>query len=129
MRPHMDVRRLAAIDMWGSTGAPWRRWVILVEFLLGVVGVALLGILLASSGGAFRAVVGWWMIGVAANYLPLSAHGLTLIRPGALEKEIQGVDVPADLRHYTGAQLWVMVPLLLLLLGLLQWRGDRRHRA
>ncbi|MEH1059344.1 hypothetical protein V6U89_29570 [Micromonospora sp. CPCC 206171] len=30
----LDVRRLAAIDMWGSAGARWRRWIILAEFLL-----------------------------------------------------------------------------------------------
>lgn len=117
----LDVRRLAAIDMWGSAGVRWRRWVILAEFLLGVVGGGAIGFALVSSGGAVRPVIGWWLIGVAANYLPLSLYALVLVRPGALEAEIDGVDVFAELRHYTTAQLWVVVPLLLVVLAAGQW--------
>ncbi|MFG1840352.1 hypothetical protein [Micromonospora sp. NPDC049175] len=122
----LDVRRLAAIDMWGSAGVQWRRWVILAEFLLGVVGAGALGVLSVSSGGGLRTVVGWWLIGLAVNYVPLSVHALTLIRPGALEAEIRGVDVPGELRHYTTAQLWVVVPLLVAVLAVDQWRRNRR---
>ncbi|MFC4016445.1 hypothetical protein ACFOW4_00560 [Micromonospora sp. GCM10011542] len=122
----LDVRRLAAIDMWGSAGVRWRRWVILGEFLLGVVGAAALGLVSLASGGGLQTVAGCWLIGLAANYVPLSAHALSLIRPGALEAEIEGVDVPAELRHYTVAQLWVIVPLLVLVLAIGQWRRDRR---
>ncbi|MFG1869092.1 hypothetical protein [Micromonospora arborensis] len=122
----LDVRRLAAIDMWGSAGVRWRRWVILAEFLLGVVGVGVLGLLAVSSGDGLRTVVGWWLIGLAVNYVPLSVHALTLIRPGALEAEIRGVDVPAELRHYTAAQLWVVVPLLVAVVAVVQWRRNRR---
>ncbi|GAA3390468.1 hypothetical protein [Cryptosporangium minutisporangium] len=84
----LDVRRLAAIDMWGSAGVRWRRWVILAEFLLGVVGAGALGVVANSSGGQ-RAVLGYWLIGLAANYVPLSAHAVSLIRPGALESELR----------------------------------------
>ncbi|MEO3747244.1 hypothetical protein [Plantactinospora sp. B5E13] len=120
----LDVRRLAAIDMWGSVGVRWRRWVILGEFLLGVVGGGVLGLALASSGGGVRTGLGWWLTGVAANYVPLSVHALTLVRPGALEAEIREVDVAAELRHYTTAQMWVIVPLLLVVLAVRQ-----RHRS
>lgn len=123
----LDVRRLAAIDMWGSAGAPWRRWIILAEFLLGVLGGGALGLgLLSAGGGAGRTAVGLWLTGVAANYVPLSVHALTLVRPGALDAEIEGVDVPAELRHYTTAQLWVAVPLLLVPLAAAQWRRHPR---
>ncbi|WFE54791.1 hypothetical protein [Micromonospora sp. WMMD1155] len=122
----LDVRRLAAIDMWGSAGVRWRRWVILAEFLLGVGGGGALGLLAVSSGGGLRTVVGWWLIGLAVNYVPLSVHALTLIRPGALEAEIRGVDVPGELRHYTTAQLWVAVPLLVAVLAVVQWPRIRR---
>jgi hypothetical protein len=122
----LDVRRLAAIDMWGSAGVRWRRWVILAEFVLGVVGGGALGGASLSSGNNPGTVVGCWLIGLAANYVPLSVHALTLIRPGALEAEIEGVDVPAELRHYTTAQLWVLVPLLLVVLAVVQWRRNRR---
>jgi ABC-type uncharacterized transport system involved in gliding motility auxiliary subunit len=79
-----------------------------------------------SSGPALGTVVGCWLIGLAANYVPLSVHALTLIRPGALEAEIEGVDVPAELRHYTTVQLWVVVPLLLVVLAVVQWQRNRR---
>ncbi|MEE6263604.1 hypothetical protein [Plantactinospora sonchi] len=123
MTLRLDVRRLAAIDMWGSAGVRWRRWVILAEFLLGVFGGGALGLALASSGGGVRTGLGLWLTGVAVNYVPLSAHALTLVRPGALEAEIREVDVAAELRHYTTAQLWVVVPLLLVVLAVR--RGHR----
>ena len=122
----LDVRRLAAIDMWGPAGARWRRWIILAEFLLGVFGGGALGLgLLSSGGGAGRTAIGLWLTGVAANYVPLSVHALTLVRPGALDAEIEGADVPAELRHYTTAQLWVAVPLLLVPLAAAQQRRRR----
>jgi len=89
------------------------------------VGGGALGALSVASGGALPTVVGCWLIGVAANYVPLSLHALTLIRPGALEAEIRDVDVAGELRHYTTAQLWVLVPLLLVALAV----GQRRRNG
>jgi hypothetical protein len=126
MSLRIDVRRLAALDMWGSAGARWRRWVILAEFLLGVVGITAVGVALLRSGGAGGTALAWWSFGVAANYAPLSWYALAFIRPGALEDEIEGVDVFAELRHYTLAQLWVVVPLLFVVLAVAQSR--RRSR-
>jgi hypothetical protein len=123
----LDVRRLAAIDMWGSAGVRWRRWVILAEFLLGVVGCGALGVDLVFRGD-LQTVLGCWLIGLAANYVPLSVHALTLIQPGALEAEIRGVDVPGELRHYTTAQLWVLVPMLFVVLAVRQRRRTSSPR-
>jgi hypothetical protein len=124
----LDVRRLAAIDMWGSAGARWRRWVILAEFVFGVFGVGALGLTLVSSAdGAAGALIGLWFVGVAANYAPLSLYALAFVRRGALEAEIEGVDVFGELRHYTTAQLWVAVPLLLVVVAAVQHtRGGGR---
>lgn len=122
----LDVRRLAAIDMWGSAGAPWRRWVILIEFLAGTVGIVAVGVVVLSAGSAGRTVLGLWFIGVGLNYLPLALYALAFVRPGALEAEIEGVDVFAELRHYTTAQFWVVVPLLLVVLAARQRRQRRR---
>jgi len=119
----IDVRRLAAVDMWGSVGATWRRWVILAEFLVGVAGPVVIAILLAgaeSSPISVATVV--WLAGLSANYLPLAWYALIFIRPGALAAEITGVDVPAELRHYTTAQFWVFVPFLLAVLAVRQAR-------
>jgi len=35
-------------------------------------------------------------------------------RPGALAAELAGIDLRAELRHYTRAQAWVFVPFSLL---------------
>jgi hypothetical protein len=128
--PDLDVRRLAAVDMWGSAGAPWRRWVILVEFVAGVAGIAAIGVALLVGGGALAVVLGVWAFGVAANYVPLAAHALSLIRAGRLEAELAQVDVGAELRHYTAAQLWIVVPVLVAVLGARQaWARKRRAGA
>lgn len=123
MAVRIDVRRLAAVDMYGSAGARWRRSVILVEFLAGVVGIALIAVLLLRQGGGIgTTAVSAWLLGVAANYVPLALHALSLIPPGALAAELAGVDVGAELRHYTTAQFWVFVPLLLAVLAIRQAR-------
>jgi hypothetical protein len=126
MAVRIDVRRLAAVDMYGSAGARWRRWVILVEFLAGVVGIALIAVLLLRPGaGMGTTVVAAWLLGVAVNYVPLALHALSLIRPGALTAELAGVDIGAELRHYTTAQFWLFVPLVLAVLAIRQTRDGR----
>lgn len=118
-----DVRRLAAVDMYGSAGAPARRWVILVEFVVGALGCVALGLW---SYGSLSSVAGRifsaWLVGVGLNYIPLALHAVSLSRPGALDRELAGVDVRGELRFYTTAQLWIVVPLLLVVLAL-QQRG------
>ena len=116
----VDVRRLAAVDMYGTAGARWRRWVILAEFLVGVAGIGALGVVLLRAGGAGYVVAGVWALGVAANYAPLAWYALRLIRPGALEAEIAGVDVLGELRRYTTRQFWVLIPFLFVVLALRQ---------
>jgi len=94
--------------------------VILVEFVVGVVGAVLLAVLLAmlrDDAGPLGWVLVAWLLGIAANYLPLALYAFVLIRPGALEAELDGVDVLTELRHYTVVQLWVFVPLVLAVLA------------
>jgi hypothetical protein len=54
--------------------------------------------------------------------VPLALHVLSLRRPGALAAEREGVDIPGELRRYTGLQVWVAVPLAIVTLALLQLR-------
>jgi hypothetical protein len=123
----VNVRRLAAVDMYGSAGAPWRKWVILAEFLTGVAGTVVIAVLLLRAGnGPAATVPAVWLFGLAANYVPLAAHALSLIRPGALDAELAGVDITASLRHYTVAQFWVLVPFLFVVLAARQRRTARR---
>ncbi|MEU4399419.1 hypothetical protein [Micromonospora orduensis] len=110
----MDVRRLAAIDMYGTRGTVRRRRIILAEFLGGVVVMVALGSwLLASTSGSGTRLVGLWLVGAGLNYAPLAGHAIALTRPGALDAELAGVDTDRELRRYTVLQLWVFVPLSL----------------
>jgi hypothetical protein len=84
--------------------------VILAEFGLGTLGATAFGVWLLTWGGVGGLVVGILLLGLAANYLPLTVHVLALWRPEALETELAGVDLGAQLRHYTRAQVWVLVP-------------------
>lgn len=126
----MNVRRLAAIDMYGSQGSRRRRRIILVEFVVGVVVLMAFGawVMAASSGLAGRAF-GAWMIGAGVNYAPLAAHGILLNRPGALQAELAGVEVNRELRRYSLAQLWVFVPLSLVVVEVRDALARRRPRS
>lgn len=110
----MDVRRLAAIDMYGTRGTVRRRRIILVEFLFAVVVMPVLGVvfLIVSDGGTGR-LFGAWLIGSGLNYLPLALYAIRLSRPGALDAELAGVEIRPELRRYSLLQLWIMVPLAL----------------
>ncbi len=118
----LNVRRLAAFDMHGARGTRRRRRVILAEFALGCVGCAVLGAWSLSFGGAAGIVLGIWLLGLAANYVPLTAHVLALWHPGALDAELAGADLGAELSHYTRAQIWVLVPFWVAGLALAQER-------
>jgi hypothetical protein len=123
-----DVRRLAAVDMYGASGGRLRRRVILVESLAGVGLCSALGLVaFVTSEGTTGRLLGAWLIGVGINYLPLALHALSLSRPGALEAALAGVDVPRELRAYTWKQVLVLVPLVVAVLGLVRYL--RRGRS
>ncbi|WP_433133513.1 hypothetical protein ACQPWW_16030 [Micromonospora sp. CA-240977] len=126
----MNVRRLAAIDMYGSRGTIRRRWIILVEFLVGVVLMVTWGSwLLASTNGFGTRALGLWLVGAGLNYAPLSRYALALMRPGALNAELAGVDAGGELRRYTVLQLWVFVPLALVVFAVRDALARRRTRT
>jgi hypothetical protein len=116
---------LAAIDMHGLGGTRTRARVITAEFVLGaVVCVALGALILATSSGTGWTIFGAYLIGGGLNYVPLALHLLSLRRPGALTAELAGVDIPAELRRYTALQVWVLVPLAVVVFAVVQLRGE-----
>lgn len=123
----LDVRRLAAADMWGTRGTMLRRRVILGEFVLGVVGCITLGVvvLVAGAGGAAWTVFGAWLVGIGINYVPLALEAVSLSRSGALEAELRGVDRGPLLRKATVQQLWIGVPLAVAVAAVAQRRSCR----
>jgi len=57
--PRLDVRRLAAVDTYGTAGTQWRRRVITGEFIAGAIGCFALGLWVAFTAEAF----GWRLFG------------------------------------------------------------------
>jgi hypothetical protein len=110
----MNVRRLAAVDLYGLSGTRRRRRIILIEFWAGAIVMPVLGLwMLSSSATGGGLLLGGWLVGAGINYVPLTAYATALSRPGALDEEIGGhVDV-AELRRYGIWQLWIAVPLAL----------------
>ena len=122
----VDVRRLAAIDMHGSSGAMRRRRIILAEFAVGTVGLVALGSWVAAASADLGGrLLGIWMIGAGLNYAPLTGYAVALSRPGALEAELAGVDIGRESRRYGVLQLWILVPLSLAVAALRRGRGGR----
>jgi len=115
----MNVRRLAAVDMYGTRGAERRRWVVRAEFIAGAVVLVAFGVwLAASSTGLGGRALGFWIIGCGLNYALLAAYAIVLGRPGALDSELAGADISRELRHYGVLQLWILVPLSLVISAL-----------
>jgi hypothetical protein len=114
----VDVRRLAAIDMYGIRGTARRRRIILTEFILGaVVLVGYGGWLAFTPGTPVDLALGAYLMAIGVNYVPLSLYALALIRPGALDAELAGVDTGPELRRYSVLQFWVFVPLALVVMA------------
>ncbi|GAB3937404.1 hypothetical protein GCM10027614_15570 [Micromonospora vulcania] len=85
--------------------------------------------LLASSSGLGTRVIGLWLAGAGLNYAPLSMYAIALMRHGALDAELAGVDTDRELRRYTVLQLWVFVPLSLVVLAIRDTLARRRART
>src|SRR5215831_8385441 len=103
----MDVRRLAALDMWGTKGSLRRRRAIRLEFYAGAAGCLALGAAVAVSASGVWLLIGVWLLGAGINYVPLAVYGRALSRPGALEAELRGVDTSRELRRTGVQQLWI----------------------
>ena len=108
--------------MHGTRGTRRRRRLILAEFTLGTIGGVVLGVWALTWGGVGGVLLGIWLLGLAANYLPLTAQVLALWDPSALEAELAGADLGTELRQYTRAQVWVLVPFWVAGLALAQAR-------
>lgn len=116
----MNVKRLAAIDMHGASGTSRRRRIILAEFTAGLAALLALGTWVAVDAlGVGTRVFGIWLIGAGLNYAVLAGYAIALSRPGALSAELAGVDTARELRRYTVFQLWILVPLSLIVIAVI----------
>lgn len=124
----LDVRRLAALDMYGTRGSDRRRRVIRQEFLVGAVGCLAVGLASLLFGHGWGRVLGAWLVFLGVNYVPLAVSARSLSRPGALEAELAGVDLDRELRRAGIRQLWIMVPLAVVLAAALDRAGAPPRR-
>ena len=118
----MEVRRLAALDMWGTAGSLRRRLVIRLEFYAGAFGCLVLGAAVVASASGVWFLVGVWLLGAGVNYVPLALYARALFRPGALEAELRGADTRRELRRAGVQQLWIAVPCAVAIAAVLQER-------
>jgi hypothetical protein len=117
----LDVRRLAAVDMYGTAGTSRRRRIITAEYLLGAIMCPAVGIsVLHARPAPATAILGIWLVGVGVNYIPLALHAVSLLRQGTLDTEVAGTDMRLELRRYGVKQLWIAVPFLLAILAIAQ---------
>ena len=119
-----NVRRLAALDMWGTRGGQRRRKLIRAEFLVGAAGCGALGILSLATGSGWLRLLGAWLVGAGLNYVPLALEAQSLSKPGALEDELRGVELRRELRRAGAQQFWIAVPLAIVMFAL---AGRRSH--
>jgi hypothetical protein len=117
----VNVRRFAAIDMHGLADSTSRRRLILAKLILGAVLSLVLGaFVLVTADSLFWTVFGLWLIGIGFNYVPLALYAIGFTRPGALQRELAGVDIPTELQRYAGLQTWVFLPFVLVYLAIRQ---------
>ena len=122
----IDVRKLAAVDMaW--LGAR----VILAEYAVGVLLPLALGLLSLRAGrhgaSGVQLLLGAWLLGIAANYVPLFVYAVAIARARSVEAE--GRPEIARARRYGTQQVMILVPLFVVILSLLQENGRRRPKA
>lgn len=119
----IDVRRFTALDMHGTAGTQRRRRIIRAEFVIGCPAMFLLAVSVLTGG---HLLFGAYILGAAANYLPLAVYSVALFRPGSLEAELAGVeDVRGQLKRAGAVQVLVLIPFVVALAAGLQLL--RRH--
>jgi hypothetical protein len=116
----IDIRRLAAVDI-AFLGSRF----ILVEFSMGVFGSLGLGALtLVRTHSLGGTLFGAYLVCIGLNYVPLLVHGIDLVRYGTAKQEIAD-ELPEKhrmFRKYRRQSLLLLVPLVVPILAIVQWR-------
>jgi hypothetical protein len=85
--------------MWGSAGTTRRRRLIGAEFVVGAAGCTILAVLALLASGGWEVAVGVWLVGAGANDPPLAVHAHSLSGSGALEAELENLDLVREFRR------------------------------
>jgi hypothetical protein len=123
----INIRKLAAIDMaWLGTR------VIVAEYTLGVILPLILGLLSIRSGLLGSHLVGWagvlgfWLVSIAVNYMPLLIYAMLIAKAGTAKEE--GLPEYAHAKRYGVQQVIILVPFLVVILALMQ-EARRRQKV
>jgi hypothetical protein len=82
----LDVRRVAAADMYGTSGSSRRRRAIRAEFLIGAVACIAFGAASLALGHGWGRPVGAWLACLGLNYVPLAASARAQERSGVVPR-------------------------------------------
>ena len=119
----IELRKLAAVDMvWLG------KRIVIAEYALGVIlpltlGVFSVGRSVSQHSGLFswQTAMGIWLIGIAANYVPLLLYARSLARGGTVEEE--GRPELPRARRYGVQQIMILIPLFVVGVALVQERS------
>ncbi len=115
----VNIRKLAAVDMT-LNGTRF----IIAEFAIGIVLSLILGSLSIRAGLSGTIPVGWeivigfWIIGIALNYIPLFIYAVILARNGTVKEE--GQPELAQVKRYSIQQVIILIPLFVAVLAIVQ---------
>jgi hypothetical protein len=102
---------------------------IIGEFAIGVLLALVLGLItlrsyLTGSLQFLWAILGIWLIGIAANYIPLFIYSVMIAKGGTVQEE--GQPELAHIKRYSVQQLILFIPFLVTVLTLVQESHQRR---
>lgn len=123
----INIRKLAAVDMvWLGTR------IIIAEYAIGVILPLVLGLLSIRAGllepGIFNweTISGFWLVTIAANYLPLLIYAVLISRGGTVKEE--GQPELAHAKRYGIQQMIILIPFFVVVLALVQ-ENRRRQKV
>ena len=122
----INIRKLAAVSM-ALSGTRF----VLAEFAIGIALPFILG-LSSIRAGLFGVVrVGWeialgfWLVSVAANYVPLFIYAVLIARGGTVQDE--GQPEIAHAKRYGLQEGITLVPFLVVVLAIIQESSHRKR--
>jgi hypothetical protein len=121
----INIRKLAAVDMvWLGTR------VILAEYFLGIVFPLILGWISIRAGLSkpvpivWETALGFWLVSIGVNYIPLFTYAVLLSRAGTVKAE--GHPELAHAKRYGAQQIIILIPFLVGIVALMQEIGSNR---
>jgi hypothetical protein len=121
----INIRKLAAVDMaW--LGAK----IIIPEYVLGILGPFVLGVISIRSGLSIQTPISWvtvlgiWLVSIGVNYIPLFIYAVIIARAGTVKEE--GGPEIVNAKRYGVQQAMILVPFLVAIIAIVQEQSKRQ---